>query len=485
MRKLINTCKFVLPLVLILCMPGLVAKAAEAHTLNLNVSISNGAGSGNLLDGSYNSVTKLSAGDSVTISSDEGIKGLYIAWNRIPNPWTLEANGESLNCGENGFLHEYVELTNTANEIKMNFTSESTICYITAYSEGDLPKDVQVWQPPCERADILAFSSHADDEILFLGGVLATYSAEYNADVQLAYMAEFWTTTPIREHEKLDGIWHCGVTHYPVCGDFPDVYCSNLEDAKTKYSADEMTAFAAKCMRRFKPQVTVTHDFDGEYGHGFHRLTAESVKNALELAKDDSFDAESASLYGTWDVPKAYFHLYSENQIKLDLRHPVDAFGGKTAFEIVDEAYKKHVSQQWCDFKVADNFDPNADRTLHSDYDCGLFGLYRTNVGADTAGNDLMENLKTYAVQEEEERIALEEEEKKKAEEEAKIRAQQEEQKAIEEEEKKKEEEKKSASNIVTIVLIAVLALVILGAVAIVVMTSVRRSRRRRHRRKR
>ncbi|MBO4809677.1 MAG: PIG-L family deacetylase [Lachnospiraceae bacterium] len=485
MKKFWKFSKLILPLLILACMPGFTVRAEEAHSLNLNVSISNGAGSGNLLDGDYNTATKVASGDSITISSDEGIKGLYIAWNRVPNPWTLEAGGESLNCGENGFLHEYVELPSVSNEIKMNFTSDSSICYIKCYGEGELPRDVQVWRPADDKADILVFSAHSDDEILFMGGVLTTYTSEYDAEVQVAYMTEFWTTTPIREHEKLDGIWTCGVTRYPVCGDFTDVYCSNLEDARSKYSEDELTAFATRTIRRFKPQVTVTHDFAGEYGHGFHLITAESVKNALNLANDENYDADSASTYGIWDVPKAYFHLYEEGQVKLDLRHPVDAFGGQVALDVIKQAYLKHVSQQWCAFKVSDEYIPNPAHPLQGDYDCGLFGLYRTTVGPDTAGNDLMENLKTYAVQEEEERIAKEEEERIKAEEEAKKKAEEEAQKAVEEEEQKKEEEKKSASNIITIVLIVVLALVIFGAVAIVVMTSARRSRRRRRRRKR
>ena len=485
MKKFVKFCKYIFPILILVCLPALHARAEEAHTLSVNVSISNGSGSGNILDGDYNSATKVSAGDSITISSDEAIKGIYIAWNRVPAPWSLETADGTKDCGQNGFLHEYVELDSASNEAKMNFTSDSSICYIKCYGEGELPKDVQVWEPACEKADILAFSSHSDDEILFFGGVLTTYAAEYGADVQVAYMTEFWTTTPIREHEKLDGIWTCGVTHYPVCGDFPDVYCSNMEDARTKYSEDELTAFVTKSIRRFKPQVVITHDFNGEYGHGFHCITAESVKNALDFACDESYDADSVSSYGTWDVPKAYFHLYEENQVKLDLRHPVDAFEGQIALDVIKQAYLKHVSQQWCAFKVSDEYIPNPAHPLQGDYDCGLFGLYRTNVGPDTAGNDLMENLKTYKVQEEEERVAKEEEERIKAEEEARLKAEQEEQKAIEEEEQKKEEEKKSASNIITIVLVAVLILVVIGAVAIVVMTSVRRSRRRRHRRKR
>jgi len=75
------------------------------------------------------------------------------------------------------------------------------------------------------------------------------------------------------------------------------------------------------------------------------------------------------------------------------------------------EAYKKHVSQQWCWFYVSDDYE----------YSIADFGLYRTTVGTDT-GNDLMEHLTSYAEQEraarlEAERLAQEEAAQKAAEE--------------------------------------------------------------------
>ena len=66
--------------------------------------------------------------------------------------------------------------------------------------------------------------------------------------------------------------------------------------------------------------------------------------------------------------------------------------GGRTALEVAADAYKKHVSQQWCWFYVSDDYQ----------YSCADFGLYRTTVGADTTGDDLFENLKTYKLQQQE-----------------------------------------------------------------------------------
>ncbi len=66
----------------------------------------------------------------------------------------------------------------SAETLTITFSSNEAICDLHAYSAGTAPSDVQAWKTPCDKADILVFATHADDEILFLGGVLATYGGE-------------------------------------------------------------------------------------------------------------------------------------------------------------------------------------------------------------------------------------------------------------------------------------------------------------------
>ena len=64
---------------------------------------------------------------------------------------------------------------------------------------------------------------------------------------------------------------------------------------------------------------------------------------------------------------------------------PLESFGGRTAFEVAQDAMQYHVSQlQYLHRPTLD--DPEFPR-----YDCLKFGLVRTTVGYDT-GNDIMEN---------------------------------------------------------------------------------------------
>ncbi len=365
-----------------------------AQELDLEIQVSNGADASKLKDNSYYSVIDVSGGDTIKITSNgEKIKGLYIIWDSPITKWELTTSKGNVSCGENEFLHEYINLESLEDSIVINIPEgKYRISDIRVFGEGELPDNIQVWNKPCDNADVLVLVAHADDEILFFGGILATYGGEEQANVQVAYMSEFWESQKIREHEKLDGLWASGIRSYPICGGFADVYSMDIETAENQYETEKLVGFAVNVMRRCKPQVVVSHDFNGEYGHGFHRLTAKAVSMAVEAAADETLYSESFELYGAWNVPKTYFHLLEEKQLNMDLRKPLTRFNNKTALEVAQEAYKLHVSQQWCWFYVDDEYE----------YSCAKFGLYRTSVGDDTGLNNLLENIKTYKVQEEE-----------------------------------------------------------------------------------
>lgn len=346
---------------------------------------------------------------TVTAEDGSGIGALYIKWDDPVVPYQIRTDQGVVECGTYGFLHEFILLPESSRTVTVLLPEQEMRLYkdeVRIFTDGSVPDDVQIWEPPCERADIMLIPSHADDEILYMGGIAPTYGAELGARVQVVYMTEFRSTNQsVREHEKLDGLWTDGVRFYPVCGNFRDVYCRDLADAENKYDYQAAVDYLTDVIRQFRPQVVVAHDFNGEYGHGFHILTANATAQALENAADHTYraDSENYAAYGVWDTPKAYFHLYGENTLRLDLRTPLESMGGQTALETAKAAYRQHVSQQKWSFYVSDDY-------KHS---CADFGLYRTNVGYDT-GNSMLENIILYGEQErlekqEQERLKLEE----------------------------------------------------------------------------
>ncbi len=360
------------------------AMAEEARPLDVTIKNSNGKETGVLLDEKFSTRISYEAGDTITVTAEEDIAAFYVVWGDEPTAWTLTTDtGGDISC-EGKYLHEFIPLATPAKECVVNIPEDMHVCDVKAYSAGDVPADMQLWEPPCEKADILVFATHADDEILFMGGILADYGGQQGLGVQVVYLNQYWEGTnenPIREHEKLDGLWTSGIKNYPVCMGYPDEYSKDLETAKSQVDYDKLVGEIRTLINTYEPLVVVTQDENGEYGHGQHMLLSAAVRDAV-----DNPEA------GDWDVPKTYLHLWGENKITLDLRQPLSNFGGKTAFEVAEAAYLKHRTQQRTAFVVSDD----------NEYSMAEFGLYRTLVGTDT-GNDLMEHVVGYRSQSAEE----------------------------------------------------------------------------------
>ena len=359
------------------------------------------------------------SGETVTITAEQDFYSLYILWNKIPGPWTYTAGGASGTGGADGYQHEYIALEAPTREITVTIPEGGAeITDLHVFSEGTLPDWVQVWQPPHETADIMLFSTHADDEQLFFAGILPYYAVERQVAVQVVYMTNHWAE-PARPHELLNGLWTVGIRNYPIISEFADDYRapgktgesveSVLERARNIYDEEEWVCFEVEMLRRFKPQVVIDHDLRGEYVHGAHILNSVAMQSAVELSADPNYDPETAEKYGLWDVPKTYFHLYGENQIVMDWDTPYESLGGLTPFEMTKKGFACHESQQrwwfsdWINKDKAESI---------GNYSPCKFGLYRSTVGEDVKKNDFLEHIIPYSMKEEAERLAREEEER-------------------------------------------------------------------------
>ncbi len=376
-----------------------------ANELDIDVSSSDGYGCDVLLDDDFNTTDYYRTDTVLTVSADEAIEALYIKWDTLPGEWKLTAGGNEITCGQNGFLHEFIKLPKSADSLEIKITTDRTyIADIYAFS-GNIPDWVQIWEPSYDKADILYFSTHSDDDVLFFGGLIPTYVNGGKNRVQAAYMVDHskpndpYGNEPYRNHELLDCTWEMGLDHYPQMGIFGDFYAESVEEAEVDTSLGEVTEYVTEVIRKFKPQVLISQDFDGEYGHGQHMLLAAAIEKAIEITGDASQYPDSAGKYGAWDVPKTYYHLYGEKKIEIDDRIPLDDFAGRTALQVAKDAYKCHQSQQWMWYYVSDGMDEDGNPDGY-EYPCNAFGLFRTLVGDDT-GNDVMENITPYDQQSE------------------------------------------------------------------------------------
>ena len=71
-------------------------------------------------------------------------------------------------------------------------------------------------------------------------------------------------------------------------------------------------------IRRYRPDVVVSHDVNGEYGHGAHRVCADVALYCVQNCMRLDVESESAAEYGLWTVQKLYLHLYGDDPLELD-----------------------------------------------------------------------------------------------------------------------------------------------------------------------
>ena len=258
------------------------------------------------------------------------------------------------------------------------------------FSEGEADEDlVHIWQPPLEKADMLVLAAHPDDEVLWLGGLLPYYAGERQMRVQVVFMTYDYSA---RRLELLDSIWHCGVRNYPEIGGFEDIRSRDVIELYRMWGKKKVESFLTGVLRRYRPEVVVTHALDGESGHAAHRICARSMINCVALAADGSYTPEGGET-DPWQVKKCYVHKGDENATYMDWNQPLARFGGKTGYQVAQEAYRLHKSQpqpkegqppEKATYYVAGEDDPN------SSY---VFTLAVSAVGEDEARNDLLEHL--------------------------------------------------------------------------------------------
>lgn len=320
------------------------------------------------------------------------ISGLYVCFTAVPEQWEVQIADEDGDWethipGDNRFLNTWVQLPAPADKVRLVVTQEGkftlSVNELYAFSEGDIPAWVQRWEPTEEKADVLFLAAHASDEQLFFGGAIPTYAAEQGRKVIVAYLTG---GNVERQADLLNSLWAMGVRHYPVCGDFREKKSSGGVKGAYKDLRGEETVvgWVTELLRKYQPEVVVTHDPEGEDGNNQHKMVADAARKAVTAAAAEGEYLDSFMTYGAWQVKKLYLHLGTERPLTFDWSVPLLSADGRTSLELARDAYALYTTPA----HPKEDVDSAA-----AAYDNRVFGLDFTAVGEDVRGDDFLENI--------------------------------------------------------------------------------------------
>ena len=329
---------------------------------------------------------------TIKIPSSKTVDGILIKFYSTNNNISIISfgkNEEELNHyssfeNETKF-HEYYELSEKTSIIKINinnFQRAKGISAIRIFEKNKVGISVEKWKFPPKKCDLMVISSHRDDELLFFGGTIPYYHGVRKKSV----CTVFFSGMDIRRiREALASQWSMGINNYPIfmgfAGGFHNGINGTLKDwGKENYIFKK----TVNIIRKYKPDVIVTHDIKGEYGHPTHRTVAYIIQKAILLASNKSLYNESFNQYGTHQIKKLYFHNYYKNDVIMNWNESSSFLDGKTPYEVACIGFDKYYSQH---------------RTFQMDsknirkYPNYKFELIFSTVGNDSKKNDFFENI--------------------------------------------------------------------------------------------
>ncbi|MBQ2956956.1 MAG: PIG-L family deacetylase, partial [Clostridia bacterium] len=233
----------------------------------------------NLTDYNYNTTLELDdADDCITIRLPQSrtAGSITVHWNTAPSAFSiaqLDASGAPLETiledNKDGRIHFFVELDAKARTLQIATPDEGkSICELRVYELNKEPDMIEQWQAMPEKLDLLVVSTHQDDEMLFFGGTIPYYAMQ-DKRVGVVYMAN---CSRLRYAEALDGLWSCGLKYHPIFVGFRDKLADDYEEAVDLWGWETTENALVDIIRKYQPDVIVTHDVNGEYGHNQHKV---------------------------------------------------------------------------------------------------------------------------------------------------------------------------------------------------------------------
>lgn len=180
---------------------------------------------------------------------------------------------------------------------------------------------------------LVFFGAHPDDESFGIGSTLAKYAASgvrayyvcstggEIGTVAPEFMQGFNSVKELRAHEMecaakilgLAGVYYLGYrdSGMPGSGD------NKHPEAMAMAPIDEISGKVVKIIREVRPDVVITHDSSGTYGHPDHIATSKAVVKAFQAAGDPAQYPEAGTPF---QPKKLYFGIRPRRFMRTMIR---------------------------------------------------------------------------------------------------------------------------------------------------------------------
>lgn len=328
-----------------------------------------------LNDGVLMSRIAIKAGEQITATFTDAQQGVALQWYALPaacDYTQYAADGSVLEEGSLSTeqLNVYLPLEESCRSLTLTATAPCAISELNAYPAAQpLPETVQRWQT-VEKADLMVLVSDPGAEFSEFSGVLPLYAGEHGAQTVVVYMTCMEKRS--RAEEALSALWSMGMTNQPVLGERYARNYDMLSIVEQDWNENEAADWLAALIDRYQPKVLVTHDGTDETDRFPTRgYTARCAEQAVEKA-----DWKVSKLY--WYAPANEDGVRPEAVTTPDFQQRLVRFASRTAAETAQSLYSNYATQQVYT------------RTVDAE---AAFVLRRSEVGEDTARNDLFEHI--------------------------------------------------------------------------------------------
>lgn len=295
-----------------------------------------------LTDDRYDSRLSFTFKDTMLLTVPKNAKGLYIAWYTAPEAALLEyldATDEVLSseAASPDLLNAFYVLPDGCASVRITGARAFAISELTVYDSATAPESLCLLGAQGAHPAVMLVAAHTGDEDYYFGSLLPFLRS---GNVAVVFMMSYSRTA---QQEAMEQLCALGCRTQPVFAGF--TYYRSYMDSKGMYGLvdkKEITAYFLALLRRYQPDVIVTHDIAGEDGDCTHVLAATQVQLAAEQAADETKYSPSTADYGVWQVKAVYQHREAGSVKLYDTTLPLAAFGGKSALELAQEGFDQY-----------------------------------------------------------------------------------------------------------------------------------------------